>query len=1178
MLAHALAAGYVVDRWLAGHLGRTRGSARKGGDSIITARHRDLGASVRAPVIVECLELLFNGIITSCPSQTLLPLSSCPQRYQPTLQDLRKLLMVVGAHQRQFEESKRRLPEEISTGKVLLGRYRDLCRKVDVDWELLADSTRPERVAQYLTEGGINPVSIKRENASSRSSSRQSITPASTATAPLGQPSPLRKVVTAVPSQQPPTSSALGPLITPLAATGPLSASPASHRPSASSVPPPTPSTNHIPAASVAHSIFAPASVSSTLQSPVPVPLRMQEPAVSEDFDIWDADLDEFETKTSKQASTTSAPPTPAPATPANPKQVMEIPSHTFSTQSYENASLIPQATITSTPILTASLPAPVQSSVQEPSLRTTTDIVDSVLATPADPTQGVRSAPSLPSASTSQKVNRGMRVQIIATDGATTIPAPAEAHRTPGTPPSATKPSDVFFEDDSSSTPAETIGTAEKAAHINKEADQDAPITMDVDTSNSPVDGMDVDQGGPPSSTITPNSNNLPYILPAGPFRAQEPFKSMRDLVKEAISASPDHRLFVQHICQYISTVHPFYSASDPSFRKAVSRALSKYFTKFPREKGPSLWGLKDETQTNSALSLMEDVREASCALAGFTEASDSKETPGSPYTLPPGPYLDAEPAAPMVTLVQEAIHASHEGSLPARDIASYIRTVYPFYSARPRLETLVGSVLGGNMSTFVKVLYASSGPSHTPSHAWAIAAGQEAAVSIPRISRPTKKDVCQLITQAISSTPQHKMLACDILAHILRVHPCFRKESEQLRLKKQISRILSRKIKVFRKVLSSDGGPSLWALRASSSRAGMQQSLKPSPLSPTKLTIRIPSRLASQRNDVSTPPSSPKDQTDETPVQSRDLFGEDWNSDLSELSDSSDRESELSPRQDGGVQAEDSRPSSPESFASKFLASEKGAGVTGPNGMAGVADFAMATDTNKLVASPESGTEARKASPFGLEAQLVSSQRGFPVATEFKLPVYLDIDQWPKVEAWNTASSNCGNASRCLCVSLVCYRVDDVCGQLDASLPDRWWIHTKPVSPRDFGLRPLTVTLHGKHITLPFTFTPVDVDYLDITPWLLPGANYLTFTQGADLSQYVFAVIAHYPNPEQLRSLARLRAHRQVLPEWTAHIPVKRPDFEAMLKASRDVTGVDLVMNFPENFSVIPIPHSAA
>ena len=91
----------------------------------------------------------------------------------------------------------------------------------------------------------------------------------------------------------------------------------------------------------------------------------------------------------------------------------------------------------------------------------------------------------------------------------------------------------------------------------------------------------------------------DLPYTLPPGPYMKEKPDYSYAALIGQAILASPEHRLTLQDIYEWITTVYPFYTRGEQTWMNSVRHSLSTMavFRKVPRgrNEGKSLWAIWD-------------------------------------------------------------------------------------------------------------------------------------------------------------------------------------------------------------------------------------------------------------------------------------------------------------------------------------------------------------------------------------------------------------------------------------------------------------------------------------------------------------------------------------------------------------------------------------------------------
>ncbi|KAF9563996.1 hypothetical protein CPC08DRAFT_686006 [Agrocybe pediades] len=93
---------------------------------------------------------------------------------------------------------------------------------------------------------------------------------------------------------------------------------------------------------------------------------------------------------------------------------------------------------------------------------------------------------------------------------------------------------------------------------------------------------------------------DNLPYKLPPGPYSPNKPDLSYAALVGRAILSSPEHRLTLQEIYDWITIVYPHYKRGETTWMNSIRHVLSTTvcFRKVPRDRsvGRTLWAIYDE------------------------------------------------------------------------------------------------------------------------------------------------------------------------------------------------------------------------------------------------------------------------------------------------------------------------------------------------------------------------------------------------------------------------------------------------------------------------------------------------------------------------------------------------------------------------------------------------------
>ena len=105
-------------------------------------------------------------------------------------------------------------------------------------------------------------------------------------------------------------------------------------------------------------------------------------------------------------------------------------------------------------------------------------------------------------------------------------------------------------------------------------------------------------------SDPAEPTDANLPFVLPGGPFSSDKPELSYAALIGRAILASPQHKLRLKDIYDYISIVYPFYKREGHSHSQKWMNAIRQNLTNTPQffkevhpdgtSKG-SLWCISD-------------------------------------------------------------------------------------------------------------------------------------------------------------------------------------------------------------------------------------------------------------------------------------------------------------------------------------------------------------------------------------------------------------------------------------------------------------------------------------------------------------------------------------------------------------------------------------------------------
>jgi hypothetical protein len=130
----------------------------------------------------------------------------------------------------------------------------------------------------------------------------------------------------------------------------------------------------------------------------------------------------------------------------------------------------------------------------------------------------------------------------------------------------------------------------------------------------------------------------NLPFKLPPGPYRDSKPELSYAALIGQAILASPEHRLTLQEIYDFITIVYPYYKRDETTWMNSIRHVLSTTtaFRKRLRERsqGRTLWAIWD-----CDLDAFKD--------GGFKKSKCAKPSEARPDAPPPSKVLAAAVAA---------------------------------------------------------------------------------------------------------------------------------------------------------------------------------------------------------------------------------------------------------------------------------------------------------------------------------------------------------------------------------------------------------------------------------------------------------------------------------------------------------------------------------------------------
>ncbi|KAJ8521550.1 hypothetical protein ONZ45_g1751 [Pleurotus djamor] len=116
----------------------------------------------------------------------------------------------------------------------------------------------------------------------------------------------------------------------------------------------------------------------------------------------------------------------------------------------------------------------------------------------------------------------------------------------------------------------------------------------------NKPIVNLVSSPGPMGPAPLEEDYSELPYTLPPGPYSKTKPDQSYAALIGQAIISSPEHRLTLQEIYDWITIVYPYFKRGETTWMNSIRHVLSTtvVFRKVPRERtvGRSFWAIWDE------------------------------------------------------------------------------------------------------------------------------------------------------------------------------------------------------------------------------------------------------------------------------------------------------------------------------------------------------------------------------------------------------------------------------------------------------------------------------------------------------------------------------------------------------------------------------------------------------
>ncbi|KAI0034452.1 hypothetical protein K488DRAFT_83966 [Vararia minispora EC-137] len=176
---------------------------------------------------------------------------------------------------------------------------------------------------------------------------------------------------------------------------------------------------------------------------------------------------------------------------------------------------------------------------------------------------------------------------------------------------------------------------------------------------------------------------DSLPFKLPPGPYSLRKPDAPYAALIGQAILASPQHRLTLQEIYDYITIVWPHFKRNETTWMNSIRHVLSTtvVFRKVQRDRsaGRTLWAIWDEdiecfADGGFRKEYCRDMREqkakqAAAALARKQSATGMTSAPATTST--PTPASTAVPTSSSAS-TSTSMPASTSTPIPAPIVAA--------------------------------------------------------------------------------------------------------------------------------------------------------------------------------------------------------------------------------------------------------------------------------------------------------------------------------------------------------------------------------------------------------------------------------------------------------------------------------------------------------------------------
>lgn len=178
---------------------------------------------------------------------------------------------------------------------------------------------------------------------------------------------------------------------------------------------------------------------------------------------------------------------------------------------------------------------------------------------------------------------------------------------------------------------------------------------------------------------------DKLPYTLPPGPYSKKKPELSYAALIGQAVLSSPEHRLTLQEIYDWITIVYPYFQRNEATWMNSIRHVLSTTvcFRKVPRDRslGRTHWAIWDcdlecFANGNFRKEFCAEYKQAAAAKKPPPKKRPAEDAPSGRKTKRP----KKEPASSMETSSPALAPAPFHGAmLPPLVPATHFLPIFP-------------------------------------------------------------------------------------------------------------------------------------------------------------------------------------------------------------------------------------------------------------------------------------------------------------------------------------------------------------------------------------------------------------------------------------------------------------------------------------------------------------------